>query len=165
MLQCVCTPDSDLLTPFAKLLPPSSRFRPSLLSYPTVLMVSPLYFRSAQHVFPASLASSHQFTAQFMVCPAHSFPHRGSCSTSHTRVRWQPYHPIYSPSLIATYLFRHSRLLDVFRLSISPLSLRTRPSTACPSSTPRVQTPRYSEVKFALTLVSEPLSFNSCSYI
>jgi hypothetical protein len=50
-----------------------------------------------------------------MVRPAHSFPHWSSRSTSHMRVRWQPYHSIYSPSLIATCLFRHSHLIDIFR--------------------------------------------------
>jgi hypothetical protein len=57
-----------------------------------------------------------------------NFTHEGSLATPPC------FTPIYSPLLITTYLFGHSHLIDVFHLFISPLSLRTQPSMACPTS-------------------------------
>ena len=92
--------------------------------------------------FAHILRSIHGSSGSALIPPSGlplNFTYKGSLATLPC------FTPIYPPSLIATCLFRHSCLIRFFRLSISPFSLRTRPSTA--SSTPRVQTPRYSKVK------------------
>lgn len=84
--------------------------------------------------------------------PAHSFPHRGSPSTSHTRVRWQPYHQATQP--------RSSPLAYL----VTPASSASpSPSSLSEPDRPRhvLYPPRDSKLreiqksKFALSLVGE----------
>ncbi|KAF8558021.1 hypothetical protein OG21DRAFT_1434198 [Imleria badia] len=94
-----------------------------------------------------------------MVRPAaHSFPHRGSPTTSHTRVRWQPYH-----ASLQSIPPRSSPLAYFVTPASSTASVSPSPRAFSEPDRPRHAThpPRESKLrdiqksKFALTLVDQ----------
>ena len=96
-----------------------------------------------------------------MVRPAaHAFPHRGSPSTSHTRVRWQPYNASLQsiPPRSSPLPYFVTPASSTGSISPSPRAF-SEPDRTRPIHHP----PRESKLrdiqksKFALSLVGEPL--------